>query len=188
MNLFLIILIIILILVAVGFGASIVIGDKSSEEDPRTKVEKSGKYNVNVRPLREELGKVKPTAEKIRSFLEENHSHLGSEKIEELTVRWNQSLDETIAVVEEGYEQDVQTFRYVFTEADKKVCTFLDNGNYITREQIYNHPELLPPFYVGCQVKLVSKEAWEAGDGGGWMPITPREGKYPIPDWRQLAE
>jgi hypothetical protein len=188
MTLFLTILIIVLSLIAVGFGAAIVIGDKSSDEDPRKTLEKSGKYNVNVRPLREELSKVKPPVERVREFLEQEHGALGGERIEELTLQWANSLEETIRVVEEGYEQDVQTFRYVFTDADTKICTFLSQGNYITREQIYNHPELLPPFCIGCNVRLVSKEAWEQNETGGWLPITPVDGRYPLPDWRQIAK
>ncbi len=188
MNLLIILLIIALIIVLVGLGASIVIGEKSSAEDPQEQIKVSGKYNVNVKPIRDELYKVKPSTAEIREFLENGSDNFTNEQMEVYIQQWEDSLEYTIKTLEDGYRQDVQTFRYVIPEKEQKHCQFLGRGNYITRIQIYSHPELLPPFCLGDEIKLVSKEAWEANDEGGWVPITPVEGRYLVPDWRQIAK
>ena len=61
----------------------------------------------------------------------------------------------------------------------------------VTRETIFNHPELLPPFFVGCRARLIFKEADSALLGEGaksdWQPLLPSaDGKYDLPDWRTL--
>ena len=186
MSLVITILIIILSLVLVGFGAYVVIGEKSSEEDPREEIKQSGMFSVYAKSPREDLERVKPSREKIKAFLD-SRSDISPARKQDLLEEWEKSIQETVKRIEEGYANGVQTFRYTFTEKDLPLCPFLNEGNYITKEQIYNYPELLPPFYLGCGVRLVSKESWDNQDNSGWKPLLPREGKYPVPDWRQIA-
>jgi hypothetical protein len=60
---------------------------------------------------------------------------------------------------------------------------------YVTREQLHNHVQLIPPFHLGCGVQLVTKEAWSAGnENAAWTPILPVNGKYLTPDWRIVVK
>jgi len=186
MSLVITILIIILSLILVGFGAYVVIGEKSSEEDPREEIKQSGMFSVYAKSPRDDLTRIRPSSEEITTFLNQQ-TQLSTAQREKLLQDWEDHLADTIKTIEEGYAKGVQTFRYTFTEKDLQLCPFLSEGNYITKEQIYNYPELLPPFYPGCGVKLVSKESWDNQDNSGWKPLLPKEGKYSVPDWRQIA-
>ena len=65
---------------------------------------------------------------------------------------------------------------------------FVPEENFITREQIRNHAEILPPYVLGCDCKLLPKLPWENPSKSGWKAVIPNHGNtYDVPDWRQLA-
>ena len=65
---------------------------------------------------------------------------------------------------------------------------FVGEDNFITREQIRNHAEILPPYVLGCDCKLLPKQPWENPSKSGWKAVVPSHGStYEVPDWRQLA-
>ncbi|MFC1584715.1 hypothetical protein ACFL5V_04110, partial [Fibrobacterota bacterium] len=68
-------------------------------------------------------------------------------------------------------------------------CKRFTNNIYVTREQLHNFPNLIPPFHLGCQVRLASKDAWNTNlDGTGWNPLLPINGRYPTPDWNTVVK
>lgn len=188
MTLIIIILGILLVLALVGIGISIVIGDKADEDKTSENIKDSGEYSVKINLLNEDFSKAKPSIEKIKEYLNTEKPDLGEEKVEELIKQWQESIDNTVSVVEEGSRQKIKTFAYKFTDEDIKYCKFLADGNYISIEQIYNHKELLPPFHLGCKVQLVPRDASDFSENEVWKSIQPVEGKYVVPDWRQIAD
>ena len=70
----------------------------------------------------------------------------------------------------------------------KNYCKFVDEDNFITREQIRHHAEILPPYVLGCDCKLMPRHPWETQSMANWKAVIPTHGNsYDVPDWRQLA-
>lgn len=101
---------------------------------------------------------------------------------------WEEILKNSINTIENGDMEGLQTYCYQIPEKDFKICGHLTNI-YVTREQLRNFSNLIPPLHLGCQVTITPKAAWNTNlDGTGWKPFLPVEGKYPTPDWRTVVE
>jgi len=185
MVLSIVIAIILLSVILAGIGAYIVINSSDEKEKPLSIIDVSGQYAVLVRPVRQSMEERKPSLDELRAWLatqeltpEERETHLRS---------WMEAFEDTVRVVDEGDKNGIVTYRIVLTNEAKNRCTFLTEDNYITREQIRNHAEILPPYYFGCGCKLVPKLPWENPGKSGWKSVVPEEGQYKVPDWRQIA-
>jgi hypothetical protein len=181
------VLIIFFSLILVGIGAYVVLEKKAEDENSEPPIDRSGIYSVIRKSPREDLAQIKPANEALEQFIRSASPLKTDHQIQEILDLWHESIESSIQKVEEGDRDGVQTYRFKIGPLDQKFCTFITEDTYITREQIYNHPELLPPFYPGCRVELVSKEAWDDQDKSGWKPLLPVNGNYEIPDWRQIA-
>jgi hypothetical protein len=146
----------------------------------------SGQYAAIGRPARETLTAVKPSEASIRAWLETQP--LTPEQRQAYIEQWNRTLEETIKTIDEGDKQGVATYRIVIGPKGKNYCKFVSEENFITREQIRNHAEILPPYVLGCDCKLLPKQPWENPSKSGWKAVIPTHGNtYNVPDWRQLA-
>lgn len=184
-----IVLFIILAVVLSGIGAWIVIQGRKEEEPPAyAPIDRSGSYAVLRHPVREDMERIKPNPEQIEQWLRAQHPEMSEEDLLRYVEQWKADVDYTISIVEEGDREKIATFRVLLTEKDINLCTFLTADNYITREQILNHPEILPPYYLGCGCRLALKQPWDNPTKSGWKAVTPlQDGKYHVPDWRTLA-
>jgi len=185
-----IIILIILALALAGVGSWIVIkGNNQDSQAPiYAPIDRSGSYAVLRHPVHEDLRRAKPSTDQVEAWFRHSHPELGEEKIQDYIAEWNQSLAKTIATIEEGDREKVATFRVFLTEKDLPLCQFLSEDNYVTREQILNHPEILPPYYLGCGCRLTLKSPWENPSKSGWKAVVPgQDGKYAVPDWKTLA-
>lgn len=184
--------IVVLIIIAVALtaiGAWIVIQGRQEQEPPAyAPIDRSGSYAVLRHPVKDDLESKKPSAAEVEVWLRQKQPPLSPEKIQELVQKWKNDLQHTINVIEEGDREKVATFRILLTEKDLPLCQFLTTDNYITREQILNHPEILPPYYLGCDCQVTLKQPWDNPSKSGWKAVTPGpDGKYQVPDWRTLA-
>ncbi|MGL1902098.1 MAG: hypothetical protein OCC49_08185 [Fibrobacterales bacterium] len=180
-----IILIIILSIILVGIGSYIVMQKDGDDESSIASLHTSGVFSLIRKSPREDLEKVKPSPKEIVQFLE--NQELPAEEIETIAQMWQNSLNLSIQTIEEGDQNGIQTYKFEMTDKDLSICTFLNRSSYVTREQVFNNPELLPPYYPGCTCRLISKEAWEDQDKSDWQPLLPQDGQYGIPEWNQLA-
>ena len=185
MVLSIVVAIIVLSVILAGIGAYIVINSADEKEKPLSIIDVSGQYAVLVRPVRQSMEERKPSEAELRAWLAgqgldvaEQDKHLKA---------WKAACEDTIKVVDEGDRNGTVTYRIVLSEEAKSRCTFLTEDNYITREQIRNHAEILPPYYFGCACRLTPKLPWENPGKAGWKSVVPEEGQYRVPDWRQFA-
>jgi hypothetical protein len=184
MALLITILIILSCLIFFGIGLYIVLQKKPDEAELPPSIFQSGVYSLLRKSPAESLRAIKPSAEDIKNWLIENdHSNIAEVQSE----LWEKMLQKSISIVEKGDIEGTQTYRFHLEDVDVNMCGFLSKDSYITREMIYNHPELLPPFTIGSNASLMSKEAWDNQSKSGWTPILPVDGKYDIPDWRQIV-
>ena len=180
-----IILILLLSIALVAIGAYIIINSADEKEQITQQIDISGQYAVLVKPAKESLKSVKPSINEIKNWL--SSQNIDDKNSQSLIETWTHSLNETIKTVDEGDQNGTVTYRVVPGEKCQKFCSFINKDNYITREQIRNHPEILPPFVLGCDCKLVPKFPWENPGKAGWKPVIPVNGVYEVPDWRNIA-
>ncbi|NLB63477.1 MAG: hypothetical protein GX801_05140 [Fibrobacter sp.] len=177
-----------LALAAIGAWVAIQSRNNQDEAELSKKIERSGSYGVLRHSIREDLKHAKPAMAEIKAWLQQPEQNLSPEQVDNYIQQWQNSLDQVISTVEEGDSEGISTFRILIKDKDKDLCCFLHEDNFITREQIHNHPYLLPPYYPGCSCELTLKQPWDNPSKSGWKSLLPQEdGKYKVPDWRQLA-
>ena len=182
-----VITIIVLSIILAAVGAYVVIHSTEEKEEIKPVIDVSGQYAVVVRPARESITAVKPSEVSLRSWLE-TQAQLSPEQREEYIRQWNKSIEETIRTIDEGDKNGTVTYRIELGPKGKKYVQFAGEDNFITREQIRNHAEILPPYVLGCDCRLLPKQPWENPSKSGWKAIVPSHGNtYNVPDWRQLA-
>ena len=192
LSVIIVIAIILLSIILAGIGAYVVIHSADEKEEIKPVIDVSGQYAVVVRPARESITAVKPSEASLRSWLEtqplETQEQLTPEQREELIAQWKESIENTIRTIDEGGKNGTATYRIEIGPKGKNYCKFVNEDNFITREQIRNHAEILPPYVLGCDCRLLPKQPWENPSKSGWKAVVPTHGNtYDVPDWRQLA-
>lgn len=178
--------IVVLSIILAAIGAYVVIhstGNKEEEAPPPIDV--SGQYAVVLRPARVSMESAKPSEHEAAEWL--NSQDLPAEEKSRLMAEWKRVYEETVRTVDEGDKNGTVTYRIELGPKGKGYCSFLPEDNFITREQIRNHAELLPPYVFGCDCRLLPKFPWENPGKAGWKAVVPQNGKYAVPDWRQIA-
>jgi len=150
----------------------------------------SGVFSLIRRSPKEAVMAKVPSIETIRQTL----SHASSRGLalksspENYLGEWHRVAELCINEVEKGDREGTQTYRFLVPNQCQATCGHFGGDAYVTREQLHKNPELLPPFHLGCGCVIVAKEAWQNGSTqGGWTPILPVNGSYPLPDWRTVV-
>jgi len=188
MGIAIVILILILTITLAGIGAYIVIHHSNSEKEKEgiSKIAVSGKYAAVLRPIADSLAEKKPSKAEIEVWL--NLQGTSAEKKNSLMENWQHSLNETIKTISEGDINGTTTYRIDIGTKDKKICDFLHKDHFFTRDQINKNAEILPPYCLGSDSKVVPKHAWDNTDGtGGWKSVVPKNGNYGVPNWQQIV-
>lgn len=179
-----------LILLAVGLHYAL--KKKGEESELKEMQHNSGVFSIVRVSPRKAVLQLKPTGSEVYRWLEENRPDLPEPLRREKADEWDRLTEEAIALVEKADRDGRNTFRYQTEPKEEPLLPFITADGYITRETIFEHPELLPPFFIGCRTRLMLKEADSALQGGntakcGWKPMLPSpDGTYPIPDWRAV--
>ncbi|HEX2955189.1 MAG TPA: hypothetical protein VHO70_00050 [Chitinispirillaceae bacterium] len=158
-------------------------------------IHESGIYSIVRKTPRDALLKVKPTEEEIRKYLSalnENLCTLASNEIEEIVKNWNTSMENSIKAVEIGDNNSVEFYFFDFDTVDCPICNnFIKKGQFVTREEIYKHPELLPPFHLNCSTILHphhGKEDLRETTELGMMPFFKHGIRPALPDWKSMQK
>jgi len=180
--------ILLLAITLTGIGAYIVIHHSNIEKDKEgtAKIAVSGKYAAVLRPMADLLAERKPSKAEIEQWLDLQGVDAAQKK--RLMESWQNSLNETIKTVSEGDVNGVTTYRIDLGTKDKGVCKFLHKDHFFTRDQINRNAEILPPYCLGSDSKVVPKHAWDnTGETGGWKSVVPKDGSYGVPNWQQIV-
>ena len=187
LSIIIVIVIILLSIILACIGAYVVIHSADEKEEVKPVIDVSGQYAVVVRSARESITAVKPSEASLRSWLE-TQEQLTPEQRSALIAQWNETIEDTIRTIDEGDKNGTATYRIEIGPKGKNYCKFVNEDNFITREQIRNHAEILPPYVLGCDCRLLPKQPWENPSKSGWKAVVPTHGNtYDVPDWRQLA-
>jgi len=183
-----VIAILLLAITLTGIGAYIVIHHSNIEKEKEVtaKIAVSGKYAAVLRSVADLLAEKKPGKEEIEKWLD--LQGIDAEQKKHLMENWQNSLNETIKTVCDGDANGVTTYRVALGPKDKAICKFLTKGHFFTRDQINRNAEILPPYCLGGDSKLVPKHAWDnTEETGGWKSVIPKDGDYGVPDWQQIV-
>jgi flagellar basal body-associated protein FliL len=183
-----VIAILLLTITLAGVGAYIVIHHSNRERETEgiSKIAVSGKYAAVLRPVADSLADKKPSKAEIEVWL--NLQGIDSEQKNSLMEKWQNSLNESIKTVSEGDVNGVTTYRIDLGPKDKKICDFLHKDHFFTRDQINKNAEILPPYCLGSDSKVVPKHAWDnKEETGGWKSVVPKDGNYGVPNWQQIV-
>lgn len=183
-----------LVLILVATAVSRVIRrqgrDGDRQQDDNSPIYASGVYSLIRKSPRKELQEKEPSLEEAQAVLASPQaSQAANGSVQQYLDEWRRVANISINNIEKGDREGIQTYRYQVPSKCQKTCAMFHGDAYVTREQLHNHVQLIPPFHLGCGVELVTKEAWSAGvEGAAWTPILPVNGKYLTPDWRIVVK
>jgi len=151
----------------------------------------SGIYSVIRKSPRDNVYTAKPSGEEVRAFLASQAKDLEGKPLsdadrEKAAADFAARLEKSLKAVEEGDKMGVQRFE-IKASAQCRPCRKFAEGNYfITREDIYRHPEMLPPYYPGCACTILPE--LEKLFGADMSHFKAEGGDFPIPSWKNIKK
>ncbi len=187
------IIVAVIIIIVVGVLAMYLSLQKKApvEENSMPIIHTSGIYSVLRKSPRMDVAKAKPSINDLKAFVASQNkdasgSPISEEDKEEAIANYSVSLEESISAVEEGDKQGVQRFEIMTGQESLPCKKFSEKRYFITREDIYRHPELLPPYYPGCTCRLLPE--LENIFGPEIVHLPGESGGFPLPDWKNIVK
>ncbi len=161
------------------------------EEEKVPVIHTSGIYSVIRKSPRENIHPAKPTREAIAGLLttldkDVNNTQLTDADRERAASSYAEGLESSIRTVEEGDRNGVQRF-IIDPDIDCPPCApFGEKKYFVTREDIYRHPELIPPYFAGCRCRLIPDSSAIPENSAVHYRIDPPS--FPLPSWRGIKK
>lgn len=185
-------LLLVLVAIRVSFHSK-----ETSAEIPNPLLHASGIYSIVRKNPREKIDQHKPSVEEIRKYLEsidvdsKDEVQLSAEAINEAVQNWTESLNKNIEVIEQGDSRGVTFYYYDFSPESCPVCQdYLKKGQFVTREELFQFPRIIPPFHIGCTCTLFAhsgKEILQETTEIGMIPLFNNEISLRLPEWRMIS-
>jgi hypothetical protein len=175
-----------LIALKAGFGP-----DASGDGKPNV-IHVSGMYSVLRKSPREALAAARPSEEDIKKYLAGVNEDINGAPIlahdrAALLKHWKAQTEMNLRGVEAGDKNGVAFYYYDYLK-DCPICgTFIVKGNFVTREEIYKYPQIIPPFHLGCACVLAahhgSDKTIRETAISGMSAFFDGEAPPPLPEW-----
>lgn len=151
--------IIFLIAIIVVAGRLYLINNQSDDDNEllQETIHTSGIYSIVRKSPHDAVTKVKPDQKNIEQYLkkvtEDIHKNpLTKSDKKKLIEMWNDNLLENIKEIEQG---DLHTIEYYHVMVNDQLCSqSIKNKTIIGRTDIFDTPELVPPYFLGCTCQL----------------------------------
>ena len=148
-------LILMLIAFRIGFNK-----EKTENEEPAPVLHQSGIYSIMKRSPREDLLAVRPSRDELRKYLatkneDSFNAPVGEADRERLVHEFFNKAEVNIKEIEAGDDEGCEFYYYDFATSDPVCAPFVRRGQYVTRADVFKHPELIPPFHPGCTCRLL---------------------------------
>jgi hypothetical protein len=158
----------------------------------------SGIYSIVRKSPRDELQNIRPKEAELRKYCvsineDINKLNLNESDKQKLVAMWHKAMNENIKVVEQGDCEDV-SFYYLDFPKDNQcpVCaTYIKRGQFVTREEIFSTPSIIPPFHLGCTTKIVpyhGKEDLRDTAIIGMAPLFKGHTPPVLPEWKKTVK
>lgn len=189
-----ILFILIIVLIAIKYSIVSPKGDDLAED--QSIIHTSGIYSIVRKSPREDILSRKPSEQEIRQYLYGKNVDILKNKLtnadkDELLKHWHKFLDNSIKVIEEGDLKGLEFYYYSFNGKDTICDSVIDPGNFITRQDIYDHPELIPPFHLGCNCIIKCHHGVELTKDTSELGMGPflTDGRVPkLPEWKSILK
>jgi len=144
-----------ILLIVVVIKAITTKGEAQPEEPENKIIHMSGVYSIVRKSPREDLIKLRPAEEIIKQYLADQNEDiyniaLGGSERSALLEHWKEQMDANLREVETGDKNGVAFYYYDFPQVCAACAPFVSKGHFVSREEIYNNPQLVPPFHLGC--------------------------------------
>jgi hypothetical protein len=162
---------------------------KKEEEVPTPVIHASGIYSIIRRSPKENISDYKPSQEEIRKYLFEKTVNITEEEKEKIITLWNQHLEANILEVESGDKEGIEFYYFGFKWEDPVCEKIIKKGRFVTREQIFQYPYIIPPFHLGCGCvlyKYMGKEKIHETTELGMLPLFTNGDMIKLPDWKEI--
>lgn len=185
-----------LIFIIVAIRLGIAKQKQEAEQENQTVIHTSGIYSIVRKSPREDIGKIKPSIEEIHQYLTDQNVDIHGKKLggadkETLINAWKTNLENTLLLIDNGDKKGHEFYYYDFKEEDD-VCKNINKGNFITRQDIFKHPQLIPPFHLGCRCTLKSHQGTDDLRDTtllGMNPFISENGAIPpLPEWKKILK
>lgn len=188
------VLLIVLVIIAVRMISMKHLSDDLQESEHEPAIHASGIYSIIRKSPREDLLRIRPPKEELRKYLasinEDIHRRAltGSDR-QTLAKMWLQSMEENIRVIEQGDTENVEF--YYFDCGENRTCpvcaSYLNHGQFVSRQEIFNNPSIIPPFHLGCITRIMpyrGKENLKETAALGMAPFFSNGTLPPLPQWK----
>ena len=98
-------------------------------------------------------------------------------------------MEFNINEIEKGDEKGIEFYFFEYSWDDPICEKHIANCRFVTREELYQYPNIIPPFHIGCGCRLKKyegKEKLRETTEIGMLPLF-RNGAFPsLPDWKEI--
>jgi hypothetical protein len=152
----------------------------------------SGLYSVLRKSPREGLAAVRPTEEEIAKYLagvseDVNGVPLKAPDRTALLRHWKAQTEMNIRCIDTGDKGGAVFYYYDYLKECPVCGSFIAKGNFVTREEIYKYPQIVPPFHLGCACVLAAHHGSEKMVRetalAGMVPFFEGDTPPPLPEW-----
>jgi hypothetical protein len=183
-----IMLLLLAMLVAVRIGLK---SGKAETDAPPPIIHGSGIYSIIRRTPRENIGDYKPSQEEIRKYLFDKNVNIGISvpDKEKLIDAWNGQMEANIGEIEKGDKEGTEFYYFDFKWDDPVCSKIIHKGRFVTREQIFQYPQVIPPFHLGCGCQLCKyqgKDKLRETTEIGMLPLFRSGEIVPLPEWKEI--
>ncbi|GBU22563.1 hypothetical protein R80B4_02473 [Fibrobacteres bacterium R8-0-B4] len=152
----------------------------------------SGVYSVLRKSPRKDLAALRPAEEEIKKYLagvneDANGVPIKASDRNALLRHWKAQTEMNLRGIEAGDKNGVAFYYYDYLKECPVCGEFIAKGNFVTREEIYNYPQLIPPFHLGCACVLAahhgSEKTMRETAIAGMSPFFEGDAPPPLPEW-----
>jgi hypothetical protein len=189
------ILLIILVLIAIKAGLDR--GHDTDSDAIPPVMHASGIYSIVKKSPRESVIASKPSREDILQYIsgqnvDSDGAALSEDEKTLLIEKWVSGIDENIENIEKGDVEGIEFYYYEFKPVDCPVCLRqLSRGKFVTREEIFRQPQIIPPLHLGCTCKLLphhGKENLRETTEMGMLPLFRNQQPPQLPNWKTITK
>jgi len=166
--------------------------------DDGSLIHASGIYSIIRKSPREDILRIRPQEAEIRKYLASLNEDITRQPLtptdkQKLSEKWRQLMEDNIQVVEKGDAEEVEFYYYDFPDDTPcHVCTsYLNQGQFVSRQEIFKNPSIIPPFHLGCTTRIVpyrGRENLRDATILGMAPFFSNSVPPPVPEWTKIVK
>jgi hypothetical protein len=169
--------------------------DDNNDNNIKPTIHVSGIYSILRESPRASLSALRPNEAEIMNHLSTLNSDVSgvplsnSDRIA-LVKHWKMQTEVNLREIESGDKNGAAFYYYDFLKACPVCAPFVAKGNFVTREEIYRNPQIIPPLHIGCTCVLNahhgSEQKMRETVAAGMLPFFGGDAPPPLPEWTSV--